>query len=441
GSIMDIKFNQTFDIASYGGKYKLFEAKPTSLSYVFSDIPDAGSESGKAMQAKLKLYWEIHMKEFKTKKEHEYKEILAHTEEKVMKTAASKKKEWETLVQEKKKTADEVLHELKTWLDEEVKGADKMIQNALDTFADVVAKNAMMETWKKVVADLAKKYGDEVTKVKVKAAAKIAAHSAIAVGTVAVSTIVTGLGIALTVVTHGAGAAVLVPVALGAAASTLASVAKAGTTIISTGSKLWPNVKKSQDKIAASTNALLAAVQLSNQKALAAEGGKGLTALQKLTWTFQNTAGKRKDLSTAVEEMKMWNKSAVAQLEKDRAFAVGLRKQAADVKKHAEHLPKDKQSEVMKEADSLDKAAESWMSGIGNTETNQINPTDQVLTNAESALGKSDGIEEGALTKIFNDVKALANRDDFKIVTQAAMLTLTATVSLGKGIDKLVKAV
>jgi hypothetical protein len=86
---MDVAFENTFDISSYGGK--LFKADPIQLGTTW-EIPGvkAATPEGKEIEKMVKAMWTKEMDAFKKAKEKEYKEILAHTERALYATAQKK---------------------------------------------------------------------------------------------------------------------------------------------------------------------------------------------------------------------------------------------------------------------------------------------------------------------------------------------------------------
>jgi hypothetical protein len=227
---MDLAFDNIFDISSYGGK--LFKADPIQLGTTW-EIPGvkAATPEGKEIEKMVKAMWAKEMDAFKKEKEKEYKDILVHTERALYATA--QKKAPELMKGDDRKAAEAALL---TWLDEEAKGANVMIRNALTTFKGVAEKK-MNELWDKIAQAVDKKFKTTLRNAKIVAALKITGLAIVIVAAAALTLAASVLG-ALAAPT-GVGLAAGIGLALGG----IATIAAASAKIYGVYSSNWPNHK------------------------------------------------------------------------------------------------------------------------------------------------------------------------------------------------------
>jgi hypothetical protein len=260
---MDVAFENTFDISSYGGK--LFKADPIQLGTTW-EIPGvkAATPEGKEIEKMVKAMWTKEMDAFKKAKEKEYKEILAHTERALYATA--QKKAPELMKGGDQKAAEAAL--LK-WLDEEAKGANVMIGNALAAFKGVAEKK-MNELWGKIAEAVDKTFKTTLRNAKIVATLKITGLAIVIVVAAALTIAASVLG-ALTTPT-GIGLAAGVGLALGGIATIVAASAK----IYGIYSSNWPNHKTAAANLKKTVEALKEAVEYEEKKLLKSSQGAAL---------------------------------------------------------------------------------------------------------------------------------------------------------------------
>ena len=298
---MDLAFDNSFDISGYGGK--LFKADPIQLGTSWS-IPGvkAATPEGKEVEKMVKAMWAKEMEAFKKAKEKEYKEILMATERALYATAKKKGSELQGV---ERKNAEATL--LK-WLEEEAKGANVMIRNALSTFKSL-AEAKMNELWAKVAQAVDKQFKTTLRNAKIVAALKITGLAIVIVAAAALTITASVLG-ALTAPT-GVGLAAGIGLALGG----IATIAAAAGKIHSLYSAHWPDHKTAAAAVKTSAEALRDALAYEEKKLLKTSQGASLGPKEKAKLFFGNTKGKRADLEAAIKTLSVWTVTMLQDVE------------------------------------------------------------------------------------------------------------------------------
>ena len=297
---MDIAFDNTFDISSYGGK--LFKASKVSLgsNWQIPDVKPATPE-GKEIEKMVRSVWVKEIETFVKAKEKEYKEILKATELALYKTA--QKKGAELMKAGDRPAAQAALFK---WLDEEAKGANVMIAGAIMTF-EGIAQKKMNELWVKIAAVVDKKFKTTISKAKLIAAVKITGLVILIVAAAAVTIAAAVLGAA-----SGVGVLAGIAVALGG----IATIASAASKINDAYANNWPNHKTAAATLKKKVEAMQEAVAYEEKKLLKTSQGATLGPKEKAKLFFANTKAKRAELSEAISSIAVWTASMLQDVEK-----------------------------------------------------------------------------------------------------------------------------
>jgi len=416
---LQLTFDDTFDIANYGGKYKLFSAAPIKVNYTM-DIPqEAKTPEGEEIQKLAKSDWVKEMKAFKAAKEKEYKQILAFTEEALMKSAAKKKEEFNKL------GGDKALKALKTWLDEEVKGANVMIKNALKTFEGIVQK-AMLDFWDKAAKAIDKKFKSALTKQKVKAVFKILAWTGVIILAAAVSVVAAAIGV-LTA-PSGVGPAAAAGLILGSVVTIGGAIKK----IVDTYSANWPDHKKSSKTLISAATALKDALAYEEKKM--EKTSDGLTKLgpkEKMKLMLGNVKGKRVDLASAIKDIGIWTAKMMQDIEKDAQAEEMVLKKLEEAESKLSKASKDD-----KEAIALQKSVDSYILHVAKKRSEMENVRrylktyTALLQEATTVVSTESKLDSSTLGGLIGKLEKLANSKEMENL-----------IALGKAGGELYKAI
>jgi hypothetical protein len=337
---MDLAFDNIFDISSYGGK--LFKADPIQLGTTW-EIPGvkAATPEGKEIEKMVKAMWAKEMDAFKKEKEKEYKDILVHTERALYATA--QKKAPELMKGDDRKAAEAALL---TWLDEEAKGANVMIRNALTTFKGVAEKK-MNELWDKIAQAVDKKFKTTLRNAKIVAALKITGLAIVIVAAAALTLAASVLG-ALAAPT-GVGLAAGIGLALGG----IATIAAASAKIYGVYSSNWPNHKTAAANLKKSVEALKEAVEYEEKKLLKTSQGASLGPKEAAKLFFANTKGKRADVAASIKSISVWTATMLQDVEKGGLAEIAIEQRLQGLEKQlAAEADKKKAAELKKHCDA-----------------------------------------------------------------------------------------
>ena len=396
---MDLSFDNSFDISSYGGK--LFKADPIQLGTSWS-LPGVGAATpeGKEVEKMVKAMWAGEMEAFKKSREKEYKDILLGTEHALLATA--KKKGAELMQAGDRKSAETAL--LK-WLEEEAKGANVMIRNALSTFK-TVAEKKMNELWLKIAQAVDKKFKTTLRNAKIVAALKITGLAIVIVAAAAL-TIAAGVLGALTAPT-GVGLVAGVGLALGG----IATIAAASAKIRAVYSANWPNHKTAAATLKKTAEALREAVEYEEKKLLKTSQGAKLGPKEKAKLFFANTKGKRADLAEAIKTVSVWTVTMLQDVEKGGKAELGIEQKLQELEKQLA-LEKDK-----KKAAELHKLCAAGVKKIFDSRVARENTRVYlrrytVLTNEGAILlAAEDKMSSAALGSFLSRIQELANSQE-----------------------------
>ncbi|HWK84994.1 MAG TPA: hypothetical protein VNS61_14785 [Caldimonas sp.] len=396
---MDLTFDDTFDISDYGGK--LFKAEPIRLGTSW-DIPGvkAATPEGKEVEKMVKALWAKVMDAFKKAREKEYKDILAFTEQ-ALRTTAKKKGE-ELMKGGDRKAAEAAL--LK-WLDEEAKGANVMIRNALTTFKGVAEKK-MNELWAKIADAVDRKFKTTLRNAKIVAALKIAGLAIVIVAAAAL-TIAAGVLGALTAPT-GVGLAAGVGLALGG----IATIAAAAAKIQGVYTTHWPNHKTAAANLKKAAETLKEAIEYEEKKLLKTSQGASLGPKEKARLFFGNTQGKRAALAESIKAISVWTATMLQDVEKGGQAELAIEKQLQQLEKRlASEQDKKKAAELQKLcAASVKKIFDSR---VARENTRLYLRRYAALTNEGAALlASEEKLSSAALGAFLARIQELANSQE-----------------------------
>ncbi len=329
---MELNFDNTFDISSYGGK--LFKADPIKIGTTWQ-IPgvQAATPEGKEIQKLVQDVWSKEMESFKKTKEKEYKDILAHTEKAVYTSAQKKAMEFQ-----KDKDPIKVAA---AYLTKEAEGANVMIKNAITTFQGLAAKK-MDELWTKIAEKIDKKFKTKLKNEKIKAGFKIAGLVILVIAGAALAiagAILTGLA-----APTGIGALAGVGIAIGGVATIAGAISK----IVAIYSAAWPDHKTASKTLRTKAEALKDALTYEEDKAAKSSDGSKLGPKEKLKLFFGNTKGKRAEMATAIKSMSVWNAKMMQSIEKHGQAEIMIEKKLQELEKKLD-AEKDKDSKMAKE--------------------------------------------------------------------------------------------
>jgi hypothetical protein len=396
---VDLTFDDTFDISNYGGK--LFKADPIRLDTSW-DIPGvkAATPEGKEVEKMVKALWAKEMDGFKKAKEKEYKDILAFTEQ-ALRTTAKKKGE-ELMKGGDRKAAEAAL--LK-WLDEEAKGANVMIRNALTTFKSVAEKK-MNELWAKIADAVDGKFKTTLRNARIVAALKITGLAIVIVAAAAL-TIAAGVLGALTAPT-GVGLAAGVGLALGG----IATIAAASAKIQGVYTTHWPNHKTAAANLKKAAETLKEAIEYEEKKLLKTSQGASLGPKEKAKLFFGSTQGKRAALAESIKAISVWTATMLQDVEKGGQAELAIEKQLQQLEKRlASEQDKKKAAELQKLcAASVKKIFDSR---VARENTRLYLRRYAALTNEGAALlASEEKLSSAALGAFLARIQELANSQE-----------------------------
>lgn len=280
---MRLTFDETF-APKYNGK--MFAVKPGKVAYSIEIDADPMTPEGKDIQRVVKALWKTEMAAFKKDKEKLYSEVIAITEKNICKSFANR---WEKEKDEKK---------LERWLEEEVKGANVMIKNAIRTFESMV-KSRAKKMYEKAAAAVDKKYKTNLRGRKFMAGLKILGHVTLILAVGALAVAATAAGVALTVATGGVGALSFVVIAP-AVLSILGVTVKSGKSIYSTVQNEWPKLEKATERLEKAAEDLVKAVAYTKRKKLKKDTIGKLNAKEKFKLLFTDVKGNVKSVESAL---------------------------------------------------------------------------------------------------------------------------------------------
>ena len=325
---MELVFKHTFDIKNYGGKLFTVSAGDAESKFVISDL-DSESLPGKEMQRLMKPVWDKEMEAFKNGEEKRYKEILAETEKGIYSLA---KKEVDRHMLKEGLSKKETEKKVDVFIQEEGKGANHMIQRAVEGF-QIVAEKKMRELWLKAAEIVDKKLKTNLRAAKIKAGFTMAglAVAVVVTAAVGIAAAVAGLITAPTGVGLVAGFAV----AAGALATTISAAKRLHDVYV----KNWPNHKTAFALLKKRSDALDEALKYEEKKATKIapldKGGqaKSLGPKEKAKLLFLGTAGKRKELIESIDSMSAWVAAMERTVQAERLRQRRLRFTSRNLKK------------------------------------------------------------------------------------------------------------
>ncbi len=396
---MDLTFDDSFDISDYGGK--LFRADPIRIGASW-EIPGvkAATPEGKEVEKMVRSLWAKEMDAFKKAREKEYKDILAYTEQALRATA--KKKGEELMKGGDRKAAEAAL--LK-WLDEEAKGANVMIRNALTTFKGVAEKR-MTELWAKIADAVDRKFKTTLRNARIVAALKITGLAIVIVAAAAL-TIAAGVLGALAAPT-GVGLAAGVGLALGG----IATIAAASARIQGVYTTHWPNHKTAAANLKKAAETLKEAIEYEEKKLLKTSQGASLGPKEKAKLFFGNTQGKRATLAESIKAISVWTATMLQDVEKGGQAELAIEKQLQQLEKRlASEQDKKKAAELQKLcAASVKKIFDSR---VARENTRLYLRRYAALTNEGAALlASEEKLSSAALGTFLTRIQELANSQE-----------------------------
>lgn len=413
---MELSFKDNFDLSNYGGKFKLFKVNPLNLEYTFTAPVDAVTPEGKEIQKLVKVDWEKQMKSFKSAKEKEYREVIAITEANVMKTAAKKRDDLQ-----KEGSADKRLAMLKTWIDEEVKGAEVLIRNALKSFEGIVKKQ--METlWDKIAQSVDKKFKTNIRNMKITAILKIIGLVTVIVVAAAVSLAIGALGLVAAAASGGLSA---IP-AIAAIAGGVATIAVAAKKIVDVYSANWPNHKRSSKLLETKVKALQEALAYEEKK----EGKSKLGPKEKIKLMMGNVAGKKKEVEKLVQDMLTFSRSMMQDIEKDALADADLLNKVGGMKSQLNTVQdKKKTAEITKAIEEYDAHLKDKTYKASNARR-YLAAYEKLLVDADLILKEESKLDASRLGTLLANVVKIASSD-----------AVGPLVELGKNGVKFAKAI
>lgn len=287
---MELVFKDTFDISNYGGKSKLFKVKPAQVAYKLEAPVDPMTPEGQEIQTMMQTAWTKQMAKWKAEREKEYKAALKYTEESLLKKAAAQKGK---------------IKDVEKWLNEEVKGAQVMIANAMKTLESQV-KTVAEDLWTKATARVDKKFKSEIKSMKIKAAFRIVTQVGIIVAATAVAIVAAAAGVVVTAATEGVGAVSAVAI-IPVVAASLVAIGKAGHNIYKAYDAAWPNHKKAADTLAKELAALQKAVEYSKRKRLKKDTTGKLGPKETIKLLLTDVKGKKSAVEKSLKTAATWS--------------------------------------------------------------------------------------------------------------------------------------
>ena len=393
---MDLAFDNTFDISKYGGK--LFRAEPIQFGTSWQ-IPGvtAATPEGKEVEKMVRAMWVKEMETFAKAKEKEYREVLAITERNVYATA---KKKGEVLMKSgDRKTAETTL--LK-WLEEEAKGANVMIKNALTTLQSV-AQRKMDELWTKIATAIDKKFRTSLRNAKVKAGVKIAGLVIVIIAAAALTIAASVLG-ALAAPT-GVGLVAGIGLALGG----IATIASAASKIWSVYSQNWPNHKTASASLKKNVEALKEALEYEEKKLLKTSQGAKLGPKEKAKLFFAGTKSKREAVAGSIKTLGVWTATMLQDIEKAAQAELMLEKKLGDLEKELASEKNDKKAlEIKKSCDACVKKIFESRVARENTRL-YLRRYAAAVDEGATLLASEDKMTSAALGNFLTKLNVLAN--------------------------------
>jgi hypothetical protein len=405
---MDLAFDDTFDISGYGGK--LFKADLIQLGTTWG-IPGVkvATPEGKEIEKMVKATWAKEMETFKKAKEKEYKDILMATERALYATA--QKKAPELMKGGDRKSAEAAL--LK-WLDEEVKGANVMIRNALATFKSVAEKK-MSELWAKIAEAIDKKFKTTLRNAKVIAALKITGLAIVIVAAAALT--IAGAILGALAAPTGVGLVAGVGIAL----SGIATIAAASAKIYGVYTANWPNHKTAAAALKKSVETLKEALEYEEKKLLKTSQGVALGPKEKAKLFFANTKGRRADVAESIKTIAVWTATMLQDVEKGGQAEIAIESKLQALEKQlASEQDKKKTAELKKLCDAGIKKI--FESRVARENTRLYLRRYAALTNeGATLLASEDKLGSTALGSFLVKINELANSKE-----------MDALISVGK---------
>lgn len=400
---MDVAFDNTFDLSSYGGK--LFKVDPVQIGTTWQ-IPGVkvATPEGKEIEKLVRQMWTKEMDAYKKAKEKDYKDILMATERALYATA--QKKAAELMKGGDRKSAEAAIVK---WLTEEAKGANVMIGNAIATFKGISEKK-MDELWGKVAAAIDKKFKTAIQKQKLIAVVKIGALVLVIV--VAAALTIAASVLAAVAAPTGVGLVGGIGLALGG----IASIAAAAAKIYDVYSNNWPNHKSAAVTLKKKAEALKEAIEYEEKKFLKTSQGASLGPKEKAKLFFANTKSKRDELAEAVKSITIWTATMLQDVEKGGKAELMLEQKLQELEKQlAAEKDKKKAAELKTACDGCVKTI--FKSRVARENTRLYLRRYTTLTNEGTALlASEDKLTSATLGSFLAKVMDLGNSKEMEVL-------------------------
>lgn len=404
---MKLTFNETF-VPKYNGK--LFKVKPAQVSYTIELDVDPITPEGKDIQRLVESHWKKEMVTFKKDKEKLYSEAIAITEKNLLKTF---KKQAEKIPDPKK---------LQYWLEEECKGANIMIKNAIKTF-EATVKSRAEKMYENAATAVDKKYKSDLRKRKFKAALKIGAHVTLILVVGALAIAATATGVAITVATGGVGVVsfgLIAPAVLGMLGTSYNSSKK----IYSTIQKEWPNLDKATEKLEKSTKDLLDAVAYTKRKKLKQDTtGRKLNIKERYKLLMADVKGKVKTVEESLQACNSYCGSLRQNIEK---MAKDVNKMQEQIDKMMDAAKKD--PSLKKKVDVASQKQADLLYKIDKAREN-LGKLDPLVRKGMKLVRSTDLEDENKLKTFLRDIQSFAKDDSVKALVSAGKETITVVGS------------
>jgi cell division protein FtsB len=404
---MRLTFDEIF-APTYKGK--LFQVKPGHVAYSIEFDADPITPEGKDIQRLVKAHWKEEMAAFKKEKEKLYSEAINATEKNINKTFAKK---WEKEKDEKK---------LEHWLEEEVKGANVMIRNAIQTFESTV-KSRAKKIFDTAAAKVDKKYKSNLRGRKFKAGLKIIAHVSLILAAGAVAIAATAAGVALTVGTGGIGAlsfAVIAPAVLTVLTAAFNSAKGIHTAV----KKEWPNLDKATEKLETTIKDLKAAVVYTKKKKLKKDTIGKLTPKDKFKLLFTDVKGKVKTAESTLLTCGNYCGRLRQNIEKMAKDVTSMQTQIDKLIAASKKEPK-----VQKKLTALSKKQARLLYEIEKARLH-LEKLDPIVREGLKLVNSTDIEDEKKLSAFLNKINRIRNDGSVKLFMTEAKNVLTETGSV-----------
>ncbi len=412
---MQLEFKDEF-APKYKGK--LFKVTPAKLAYKI-DVPvEPMTREGKALQKLVEKLWRKEMDHFRTQKEKEYTEAIKATERNIYKTLAKRAKH------------EKDVKKLEHWLDEEAKGANVMIKNAIKTLESLVGKKAR-EVYEKAAKAIDKEYKTKLTKMKVKAGLKIFTHVTLILVAGALGIAASVAGIVLTATTGGLGAASFLAIVPGVVAIG-ARILKSSAAIYKTVDRDWPKCSRCIQQLEKATKVLLKSVTYKRQ----AREDKDLAGKISLKQRFNLW---KMDLKGDVESVK-------TALDACKAHSVGLSKQ---IELLAQQVTKLQEPIDKLLAAPNDKAKSKFKSKAQKLVTKQVQAIKKItkarryldllvptMLEGRKLVESTDLMEPGKVKKFLLKIQAFVKNDAVKVAVAEGQAVITDGAAFVKALSK-----